>query len=374
VGLLLVEAGLRVAGFEPPRMLTKRYLSNDSSQPRVNYHCYPTNPHGEFQPVPDTSEGNWRLMNVMLPPERLPLAELAATPWCVEYQHSQLGLRDRDYEPYPAPGRLRIALLGDSFAFGEGVPLEASLARQLESRLVDCEVINAGKPGLDTGMELMRFRDLLPVLHPQRAIVVFTANDIALTPELQQRQTFINDLINIRDEYLDRRQAGAWYNGRSRVMQLLGGWWEMRQITGETIRWYLDSYDPRYNAEYLVRLQDQIATFAKAPNCRVAFVLYPLMEGLDGDYPLARVHATVARMARDAGLPVLDLAPVFDGQSARELWVHETDHHPNSRAHEMAAAAIAEWLEREVPGFLELPPMESPATEEAGSTPQGATP
>jgi lysophospholipase L1-like esterase len=353
IGVVGVELCLRWAGFEPPKLLSKRYLSNDSSEPRVNYHCYPTNPHGEFSPLPDMREGDWRLMNVMLPPERLGLEELAATPWCVEYRHSQLGLRDRDYDAEPSPEKLRIALMGDSFAFGEGVPLELSLSRRLESQLAGCEVINAGKPGLDNQMELFRFRDLLPALHPQRAIVVFTANDIALTPDLQQKQTFINDLINIRDEYLDRRQTKAWYNGRSRVIQLLGGWWEMRQITAETIGWYLDSYNPRYNAENLARLQEQIATFGKAPNCEVALVLYPLMEGLEGEYPLARVHETVAEMARHAGLPVLDLAPAFAGQSTRELWVHETDHHPNARAHEIAAKAIADWLRKDVPEFLE---------------------
>ena len=56
-------------------------------------------------------------------------------------------------------------------------------------------------------------------------------------------------------------------------------------------------------------------------------------------------------MARAAGLPVLDLAPAFVGQSAAKLWVHPCDHHPDSRAQAIAGNAIGEWLERDLRGF-----------------------
>ena len=46
-----------------------------------------------------------------------------------------------------------------------------------------------------------------------------------------------------------------------------------------------------------------------------------------------------------------DLAPVFAGRDTASLWVHSVDHHPNGKAHGLAAGAIAEWL-RTIPGFL----------------------
>jgi hypothetical protein len=52
------------------------------------------------------------------------------------------------------------------------------------------------------------------------------------------------------------------------------------------------------------------------------------------------------------GLPVLDLAPAFAGQRTEDLWVHPCDHHPNGRAHAIAGRALADWLQRGVPGFL----------------------
>ena len=84
-------------------------------------------------------------------------------------------------------------------------------------------------------------------------------------------------------------------------------------------------------------------------------VLYPLMFGFEGGYPLQFVHDRVREMAEAEGLAVLDVAPVFDGQSTRDLQVHPVDHHPNGRAHGLAARALAEWLRSDVPGFLNPP-------------------
>jgi hypothetical protein len=80
--------------------------------------------------------------------------------------------------------------------------------------------------------------------------------------------------------------------------------------------------------------------------------VYPLLEQLESSYPLAPVHEAILARAERAGLPALDLAPVFAGQNSSHLWVHETDHHPNGTAHARAADAIVDWLRREHPGFL----------------------
>lgn len=81
--------------------------------------------------------------------------------------------------------------------------------------------------------------------------------------------------------------------------------------------------------------------------------MYPLMCGLENGYPLQPVHETVGRMARAAGLPVLDLAPIFRGKRTSEMQVHPTDHHPNGKAHHLAAKTIVAWLRSDVRGFLE---------------------
>lgn len=354
VGCAILEGTLWLLDIGGTRLPTKRYLRNEEDK-TVDYHCYPTNPQGEFANTPDVRLGGpWTYKNYMLPPRSVPLERIVDTPWCVEYRYSSQGLRDKEFAPFPSPGVLRIATIGDSFVFGEGVPVDRTLSRQMQSILGDgYEVMNCGRVGLDTEFELRLLLSIVSNYHCARAIFTFLVNDVKLTPELEKRQEYINDLIIIRDESAEK--PGAGYLFPFRLPNLIRTHFAMRRITAQTIQWYLDSYDPSVNGANLARLEKQIQLLAKIPGCRVAFVIYPLLEGLEGDYPLSSVHEKIAIIAKSAGLPVLDLAPAFAGQRSSDLWVHDTDHHPNGRAHALAAGAIIDWLRREHPDFLELP-------------------
>lgn len=72
-----------------------------------------------------------------------------------------LGARGpREYGPEPAPGMRRIATFGDSFTFGDEVPVEASFQWLIEHRAKDLEVVNFGVSGYGTDQALLRFRAL----------------------------------------------------------------------------------------------------------------------------------------------------------------------------------------------------------------------
>ena len=62
------------------------------------------------------------------------------------------------------------------------------------------------------------------------------------------------------------------------------------------------------------------------------------------DYPFTAIHAFVEETCGEIGLPVHDLLPAFQGKRDRELWVHQTDHHPNEIAHEIAARSLEEFV------------------------------
>jgi len=339
--------------YQPPRLRSARVL-RDLTDVNAAYYCYSSNPNGELESVPDVAKGRWELIDLTFEANEIPIARMAETPWCMKIEFSQQGMRDRFYDPMPAAGVSRIALVGDSFAFGAGVPMERTLSRQMERRLGDAyEVINASAIGVDTRAEAASLPLVTAALNSSRAIVVFIPNDISLTPELLARQDYVNDLINVRDRYLEKHEADAWYTGHSRLLRVIGSWLDMRRIGRDTLQWYRDSYQEEFNGENLERLAADFRSIAATPNCRVVLVIYPLMEGLEGRYPLRDVHETVARMARTAGLPTLDLAPVFEGHRTASLQVHPADRHPNGKAHAIAAEAIVSWLRTDVPGFLD---------------------
>jgi len=215
------------------------------------------------------------------------------------------------------------------------------------------EVVNAGVVGAGTLEECRLLRRITTEAHCQRALFVFIPNDIPLTSALERRQHYINDLIVFRKDYFDSARRPGLFSGWLRSFSVPAQMLALRRIEKETIQWYLDSYSPQHNGRHLAVLQRRMSELASIEKCQVAFILYPLMLGVESEYPLQSVHDQVAGMAKTAGLPVLDLAKVFDGVATESLWVHPSDHHPNGKAHRMAADAILRWLHADVPGFLD---------------------
>ncbi|MEZ6130152.1 MAG: SGNH/GDSL hydrolase family protein [Planctomycetaceae bacterium] len=352
-GLLLCEVALRVADIRPQIPISKRRLIVPDN-PKIAFHCYSSNPNGELEALPDLDHGLWKLTTYTFEPDDLPLGQATETPWCVRYDFSSQGFRDREYIEPPADGVLRIAVIGDSFVFGEGVSEGLTLSRQISRLLGDnTEVLNAGMVGANMPQERRTLERVLEKNHSRRILFVFIPNDIPLTVALEQRQDYINDLVVMRDTHLTDHQNNAWYAGHLRTLHFAGLFLAMRRIQYETIQWYRDSYNPDFNGRNMKAFEQDIRSLASIPNCQVAFVLYPLMIGFESGYPLSSIHEYVVQIAETAGIPVLDLAEAFAGQKTESLWVHPTDHHPNGVAHAIAAERIVHWLNSEVPQFLE---------------------
>ena len=350
----LLEISLWVLGIEPSVELTKRNLryfgENNES---VGFHCYSTNPDEEFQPLPNLMEGTWQLYSYSLPPEQLPLEAVEDTPWCVGYPRNSMGFRDVEHSPQPPEDVTRIAVVGDSFVFGEGVQFDGTLPVQINQALGPrYEVLNMGEVGASTQHELALAYQAVEHLNVHRMIFVFLLNDVEQTETLASQQEYINDLIIFRDAHLSKRNEGAWYKGHLRLLDFVGSRLQMSSIEDDTIQWYRDCYDPSKNSINLLQLEASFHELSILPDCRVAMVIYPLMEGFQDGYPFAEIHEMVRQLAENAGLPVLDLAPSFEGLKASGLWVHPSDHHPNRRAQGIAAKAIVSWLRRDLPDFL----------------------
>ena len=81
--------------------------------------------------------------------------------------------------PTPAPGELRILLVGDSFAFGFYVDDDATFASLLSRRspLSRVKVLNAGVPGYSSAQGLVYLRELLPRYRPHIVLIAFGTND-----------------------------------------------------------------------------------------------------------------------------------------------------------------------------------------------------
>lgn len=93
------------------------------------------------------------------------------------FQSSVQGIRSphRGVDYASANPKCRIALVGDSFVFGEEAEFEKSWGHQLEIGLGNgCQVLNFGVPGYGVGQMHLRYKKDVSLFHPNVVIVGFT--------------------------------------------------------------------------------------------------------------------------------------------------------------------------------------------------------
>ena len=105
----------------------------------------------------------------------------------VTYRHDRNGFRGAGFDDIKAPGRLRVALVGDSFIFGQGVeedqPLKARLDEELAKRgLADkVEVLNLGIPGANLATHVRMYALAHEQLGADAIVMgVFEDNDLTI--------------------------------------------------------------------------------------------------------------------------------------------------------------------------------------------------
>ena len=251
------------------------------------------------------------------------------------------------------PGVARVAFLGDSFTFGEGVRFEDTFpevaARVLGQALErPVEAYNFGVGGHNTAQSLQVYRYVARSAQADVVVLGYVLNDAEgplyeivegrATPARRPREETV-------DEGVDEARPPERWPWQLRLAQLV---WKRRaaaDLTRRTLAHYRALYEEG-SAGWAASREALVALCREAheAGARPWVVIFPILVHLGPDYPFAREHALVADAARGAGAAVLDLLPVFARREATELWVHPTDQHPNEVAHRMAGEALARAL------------------------------
>jgi lysophospholipase L1-like esterase len=266
----------------------------------------------------------------------------------VEYRINAFGMRNPEVSETKAPGVRRIAVLGDSIAFGYWVSEADAFPRRLEHMLDGggrVEVLNFGVPGynLDQEIEMLRVRAL--GFSPDLVLVAFCLNDLEGIFSYEYGLT------------LDRSNRARTLPGRALELLLersrFFSWLEYRLDELEARRSFVRVRNPLRGplyeqavSEQGKALEDRFGTLAailkSAGGIPGLVAIFPTFGNRFPAYPHRDLHRVVAAAAQGSGLAVVDLLDCYE---AYDVWDVRVDVvHPNPMGHAVAAHAIAEAL------------------------------
>jgi lysophospholipase L1-like esterase len=246
----------------------------------------------------------------------------------------------------------RILVIGDSVAFGFGVDDERVFTHLLNHRFAESEIgfINLSRPSWDTP----GFRDLLFIegidFNPQALLWVYYINDAKTslgyrpTPTKKRYPRLAGDIQWGIYRFL------RWPFLLKPVLQHLLAWAHLRKDgpkgTGwpAYYRWFLDAYRPGTKTrENEKRYMKDIIRWSKDNHCLLLLILTPAYDQLkDGQ---TAPQDFVRQVAERAGVPVLDLLPVFKQTIAlKHPYLPDDPAHWNREGHRIVAEAISKWI------------------------------
>jgi hypothetical protein len=106
---------------------------------------------------------------------------LPATDFHYPFTTNKIGIRDKDYDQNKPDSVYRIVITGNSYVEGAGAPYDSTWPRLIEkellSRNINAEVIDAGVPGSDVMYDYVFYRDVLRSYHPNLVIATMNNSD-----------------------------------------------------------------------------------------------------------------------------------------------------------------------------------------------------
>ncbi|MCI0483353.1 MAG: SGNH/GDSL hydrolase family protein [candidate division NC10 bacterium] len=271
-----------------------------------------------------------------------------------------LGFRGAEVETPKPQGRFRIAVLGDSVTFGNGVgddeTYPAQLARRLhETTSQNIEVINAGIPAYDTWQHALLLEEVVLSLGPDLVVLAFYENDIAVPPQA------IRAVVNEEGEP-PRVGLGAWLGDqwifllkKSRMLvlaqeayQRVRAHWLPSPAAGRRKALLHGDRHPALEEGWkeVDRSLRHMSALLKRNGIPFSIVIFPMPEQVwNANASSSAYQGHLQEMARGIRVPTLDLLPAFrnaaaDGQTLYIFW----DWHPNSEGHRIAAQATEAFI------------------------------
>jgi hypothetical protein len=261
-----------------------------------------------------------------------------------ERRHVRLnadGFRDVEWDTGEIGARRKVAIVGDSYAFGWGIVNPADrFGEQLAARLTaqtrePWVALNLSRPDSHT-RDQMRFVSRAAGLSPDIVVLVYVFNDIEYLREVRARGVLTDPGSSLGRFHPVRVGFLNSYVVQELVVRLRhvlrGGDWDVE------LEPYRDSVAVEQHIDDLRSLVQRAREVGRLTS------IVPFSVSRVAAADRARQYDAFAGRLVRAGLPVIHAPGAFAGYDFDELTVNRLDRHPNARAHRMLAEAAADRL------------------------------
>ena len=265
-----------------------------------------------------------------------------------------LGFRENEI-PKKKARIYRIAIIGDSLTYGQGIPENDRFSNLLRSGLNDngesFEVFNFGRPGAETHHHRQILTEAVLAQEPDFILLQWFVNDVEIS-HAERGATAPLIPWNRLNKVLHQRSA-LYYLVNRQFASLQRSLRHAEDYVENMKRRFGDPSTPESKtaANELVRLIETISE----NDIPMGIVLFPLLVDVQGDpaaYPLGFLIDRVLVTCSEREIACLDLRHVFAPVTpTSDLWVNRYDKHPSAIANKLASDAIRDrfgptWREK----------------------------
>ena len=280
-------------------------------------------------------EGGVRVKDAIAPVDQ-GVPSCASLQWTRRHVRlNSLGFRDADHALTAAPSTKRLLVVGDSIAFGWGIPdannrLGEQVVQRLQRRTGETwEAMNASRGGADTLDEIGFLQKMMPY-QPNVVLLIYVFNDLDyLAPQLSPHlasSPILPQWLLYSNSYLAQEII-------LRLRLVYYQFWPAPQL----------GPDPYMNRELVARHLQDVVRFVRIAAQNGATVKVVPFE-IDPGTQFRVRYQRFLEQATEAQLPICSLQHTFERYNLRELTVSPLDGHPNEFADRLAADTIAQCL------------------------------
>lgn len=266
---------------------------------------------------------------------------------------------DREISPVALPGVRRLALIGDSFSFGQGVEVHEGFGERLAEALPNVELLNLAVTGYGTDQQLMKLEAQGWAFAPDLVLLGLFEGDVFRNDKLTQlgypKPRYVlgeNGRLVLDNVPVPRAPAAPGLLAGSRVAAIAG---KPARSLVEHLGW---------GASWPVTeaILARLAAVCKERGVPLAVVVIPKDQAVLGSGLRRALHTRtlglVGEMLDRLEVPYLDLtaalAAAIQSQPGTALYFPR-DGHWTPAGHAVAAHALASWLPEASPEVKATP-------------------